>query len=252
MKLGDQVTDQEVQAVIERGRHIIPRAPTVMRGRLLARARAVVAASARPLTSRVRKRRGCGRDGEWQLPPPCSWCLPRQVRPRRSIRTPGARPRSVRYSAGAQRCPRFSLQRPNARQERRGRRHNRFRARSSSVPIDPCLPRNLTQRSSISYNALTPNMPAKTSSTRSGSSRSTLADSRTDVWRRSVKRCGCARSLGRAGVTKRAASWRHSPGASRAACSCLGCGSRVAPRSSSRSGSCLVGIPWAARDSPRL
>ena len=51
MKLRDQVTDQEVQAVIERERHIIPRAPTVMRGRLLARARAVVSASATHVAS---------------------------------------------------------------------------------------------------------------------------------------------------------------------------------------------------------
>jgi hypothetical protein len=45
MKLRDQVTEQEVQAIIERERHV-PRAPGVVRARLLARARATVAGSA--------------------------------------------------------------------------------------------------------------------------------------------------------------------------------------------------------------
>ncbi|HSY41687.1 MAG TPA: hypothetical protein VLA79_19240, partial [Polyangia bacterium] len=45
MKLREQLAEQEVQAVIERGRHI-RRAPDVVRARLLARARVAVAASA--------------------------------------------------------------------------------------------------------------------------------------------------------------------------------------------------------------
>ena len=45
MKLGEQPAEQEVQAIIERGRHI-RRAPDVVRARLLARARVAVAASA--------------------------------------------------------------------------------------------------------------------------------------------------------------------------------------------------------------
>ena len=44
MKLREQVAEQEVQAVIERGRHI-RRAPDVVRARLLARARVAAAAS---------------------------------------------------------------------------------------------------------------------------------------------------------------------------------------------------------------
>jgi hypothetical protein len=45
MKLPEQLAEQELQAVIERGRHI-RRAPDVVRARLLARARVAVAASA--------------------------------------------------------------------------------------------------------------------------------------------------------------------------------------------------------------
>jgi hypothetical protein len=45
MKLRDPVAEEEVQAVIERGRHIRP-APDVVRARLLARARVAVARSA--------------------------------------------------------------------------------------------------------------------------------------------------------------------------------------------------------------
>ena len=87
---------------------------------------------------------------------------------------------------------------------RRSRRRSWFRARSSSVPIGCCLPRSPTRRSSISCNELNPTTPARTSPTRSCSSRSTLAGSPTDGWRRSAKRCGCDRSPGRAAVTKRA------------------------------------------------